>query len=105
MITRWFKDTFIVTRREWNNEFNPEPFKEVARIKGFIQPITGRVAHVSGKETPEEIYRLYTPKDSDVAAGDRVIDKYGVTWVVTFGQTRGIAGVGDHQELTVELLP
>jgi len=105
MIKRWFKDLFIITRRVSNDTFSTEPFNEVGRTKGFMQPVTGRLSQSSGKETAEKTYLLYCPIEADIEVGDRIIDKYGVTWSAQYEQHDGISGKRDHQEVILELLP
>ena len=102
MIKRWFKDTFEVYRKVYSDEFNNEPYVLTGQVKGFLQLSGGRFGGTNKKMASEVSALMYCDMSVDIAAGDRVKDKYGVFYLVHFVQGIGISGIGDHQELTLE---
>lgn len=103
MIERWFQERFNLAKRNYSDSFDSEPFIPFGTIKGLLQPITGRLATRSGKESGEAAYMLYTPLSSDVSAGDRITTQDGRVFIAQFVQQEGISGMKDHQEVTLEL--
>ena len=103
MIERWFNQIFDLAKRNYSDSFATEPFIPFGTVKGMLQPITGRLASRSGKESGEASYMLYTPSDADISVGDRITARDGRVFIAQFVQPEGISGVRDHQEITLEL--
>ena len=101
-ISRWFNQTFQVSRKTTSDSFGIEGWSDVGVIMGFIQPVAGGLATTRGKVSAQNSYRLYCPADSDVDAGDRVTDVYGRNMIAMFVQSQGISGVEDHMEIDLE---
>ncbi len=104
MISRWYNEVFSVMRKDYSNLFEAEPFVYAGTIRGFLQPITGRLSTLSEKAKGESTYMLYTPIDSVIEPGDRVVGQDGRAWIAQFSQGVGISATGDHQEIPVELV-
>jgi len=104
VIKRWFNEVFELSKKNWSDEFNTEPYVSAGVVSGFLQPVTGRLSNASGKLAGESAATFYTPISSKVEAGDRITGRDGRAWSAQFVQGEGIAGQGDHQEVTVELV-
>ncbi|RLD22221.1 MAG: hypothetical protein DRI69_01915 [Bacteroidetes bacterium] len=100
----WFNDVYSLEKKSYSDLFGTEPFIPSGTIRGFMQPITGRLSNASGKTAGEAAYMLYTPLSSNVEPGDKITGRDGRAWIAQFVQSEGIAGTKDHQEVTVELL-
>ncbi|RLD18378.1 MAG: hypothetical protein DRI69_10375 [Bacteroidetes bacterium] len=103
MRASWFNEVYSLEKKSYSDVFGAEPFIPAGTIRGFMQPITGRLSNTSGKLASEAAYMLYTPLSSDVGAGDKITGRDGRVWIAQFVQSEGIAGTNDHQEVTVEL--
>lgn len=99
----WFRDSFNVTRKNYTDTFGAEPFAAEGTIKGFMQPITGRLSQRLGKDAAEASHLLYCDTNAGIDVGDRITDTQNRVWIAQFVQVEGIAGIGDHQEIAVEL--
>ena len=104
MIEHYYNEVYTLAKKSYSDLFDAEPFIPQGTIRGFMQPITGRLSNASGKLASEAAYMFYTPISSKVEAGDRITGRDGRAWSAQFVQGEGISGMGDHQEITVELV-
>jgi len=104
MIEHYYNEVYTLEKKSYSDLFDAEPFIPQGTIRGFLQPVTGRLSNASGKLAGESASTFYTPISSGMDAGDRITGRDGRVWSAQFVQGEGIAGQGDHQEVTVELV-
>lgn len=98
MNPKYFKELFIVKRKNVSTSWNDEPFTEVGRVRGFIQPYSGNLVVESGRETSKASHILYCKTDSDIRDGDELIDLGDTIYTILYVSPRGVSGRDDHKE-------
>jgi hypothetical protein len=100
----WFSETVHIYRRKKSTEWVAANYEKVADVKCLVQPAGGAMGTTSGAIMPNASYTLFCEADADIIIGDKVVDVYGRTYVVTSApRDRGIAGIKDHMEVLMEL--
>ena len=100
----WFNETVHVYRRKSATGWVAAGYEQAGTVKCLIQPASGAMGTTSGAVMPNASYVLYCEADEDIIMGDKIIDVYSRSYVVTsVPKDRGIAGVMDHMEVSIEL--
>lgn len=99
----WFTQRVMVYRRASTTEWVASGFETVGPVTGFVQPGSGGMATTSGAVMPNAAYTLFCPDNSNIILGDRIVDNKGRTYITIDTQIGGVAGIGDHMEVTMEL--
>lgn len=100
----WFTETVHVYRRKKSTEWVAADYEKVANVKCMIQPAAGSMGTTNGAVMPNASYTMFCEANSNVIMGDKIIDVYSRTYVVTSApRDRGISGIKDHMEVEMEL--
>lgn len=83
---------------DWDTSEYEYPALAAKTISGYIQPRSGNDSFSRQKLEEETTHILYT--DNTVTLNDTDRLKYnGVTYKVTYNQTKGVSGINDHYEI------
>jgi hypothetical protein len=100
----WFSEEVHVYRRKKSTEWVAAGYELAGKVKCLVQPASGGMATTNGAVMPNASYTLFAEADSDIILGDKIVDVYGRTYVVTsVPKDRGISGIRDHMEVAMEL--
>ncbi len=88
---------------DWSTTESEYPTTVTKRIDGYIQPLSGGDAFQNQKLGEESTHRLYTRNDVSLNDTDKLVYN-GVTYKVTYNQTKGISGINDHFEIGLRVV-
>ena len=102
MNTKTFRELFYVERKADSDTWGAEAFGSETFFRGFMEPTAGALGTTRGKASGNSTHKIYAPSDTDIQAGDKVVNSSGVEFIVLWTQSKGITGRFDHMEIDVE---
>ena len=97
-----FRELFYIERKATTDTWGSEAFSRETYFRGFMKPTGGALGTTRGKVSGNSTNKIYAPSDTDIQAGDKVVNSRGVGFIVLWTQSKGITGRFDHIEVDVE---